>query len=268
MVDRGLSIGLRTNDSKLLRDFFSCLAPVSDLSLAETGDHHYSIEARARAHGRRYALAAGNRKIGVVDTRAEAIMCVLSDLHFKIARSSRANIFVHAEVIGWEGAAVVMPGRSFPGKADLVIELLRHGATYFSDEYAIFDSDGMVHPFGRNPHVRSPRGTSRPTQAAGVFASPTANVRLPVGLLLFASYSPDARWHSRRLTPGHALRGLVQHAVCVRRTPAEVLRSLSRVSLSAPAFIAERGEARSAARRILQLVEAERGRRQLLNSIQ
>jgi len=82
MVDRGLSIGLRTNDSKLLRDFFSCLAPVSDLSLAETGDHHYSIEARARAHGRRYALAAGNRKIGVVDTRAEAIMCVLSDLHF------------------------------------------------------------------------------------------------------------------------------------------------------------------------------------------
>jgi len=196
----------------------------------------------------------------VVDTRAEAIMSLLSHLHWKIAQSSRAYIFVRAGVVGWEGAAVVMPGLTFTGKTSLVIELLRQGATYFSDEYAIFDSAGMVHPFARNLHVRSLGGTSRRMLPAGVFAAPNATARLPVGLLLFATYLPGAKWQSRRLTPGHALLGLLQNTACMRRTPAEVLRSLSRVALSAPAFAAERGEVRNAARRILRLVEAQRGR--------
>lgn len=256
MVDRGLSIGLRTNDPEALRMFFSCLVPASDLSFADSGDYRYSIEAQPRAHGRRYALSVGDRTLGVVETRAEAVMCLLSHLHWKIAQSSHANIFVHAGVIGWQGAALVMPGRSFTGKTSLVIELLRHGATYFSDEYAIFDSDGMVHPFPRDLHVRSPNGISRRMLPAGAFAAPTATSRLPVGLLLFASYSPDTRWQSRSLTPGHALLGLLQNTVRVRRTPAEVLRSLSRVAHSAPAFAAERGEARRAAQPILRLVKA------------
>ena len=68
-----------------------------------------------------------------------------SDLQLHVAEQARRRLFVHAGVVGWKGRAIVIPGRSFTGKTTLVAELVRAGASYYSDEYALIDSRGKIH---------------------------------------------------------------------------------------------------------------------------
>jgi uridine kinase len=41
---------------------------------------------------------------------------------------------------------IAIPGRSFSGKTSLVTALVRAGAVYYSDEFAVIDRDGLVRP--------------------------------------------------------------------------------------------------------------------------
>jgi hypothetical protein len=246
-----LSIGVRSNDAKLLEDVLSCPLPAST-TVYGSRDYRYCVHALADG---RYEIFVGDRGIGVVPARPEAVMCLLSHLHWKLAQASVTETFIHAGSVAWKGRAIILPGRSFTGKTSLVVQLLRKGATYLSDEYALLDPAGRVHPFARQLHVRSADGLTRRLLPASAFTKDIGAASLPAGLILFASYSPAARWQPRRLTPGQALLGLLDNTVCVRRTPRQVLSCLARTALSAPAFAAQRGEARRVADRILELTE-------------
>lgn len=59
-----------------------------------------------------------------------------SSLKLFVAEMAPERVFVHAGVIGWHGKAILIPGRSYSGKITLVSELVRAGASYYSDEYA------------------------------------------------------------------------------------------------------------------------------------
>ena len=93
-----------------------------------------------------------------ITPRTKAIMpvhlygqCARMDV---IAEVARNRVFVHAGVVGWKGRAIVIPGRSYSGKSTLVSELIRAGAAYYSDEYAVFDSRGRVYPFAKPLEMR------------------------------------------------------------------------------------------------------------------
>ena len=79
-----------------------------------------------------------------------------------IAANTRDWIFVHAGAVACGGRAVVLPGESFSGKTTLVAALVQAGASYYSDEYAVLDADGRVHPYARRLSIRSDGG--EPTQ--------------------------------------------------------------------------------------------------------
>ena len=64
-----------------------------------------------------------------------------------LACHSPVAIYLHAGVLEWKGKALVLPGISYSGKTTLVQELVRLGARFYSDEYAIIDTKGRVHPF-------------------------------------------------------------------------------------------------------------------------
>ena len=87
----------------------------------------------------------------VTDEFARALM-----VH--VANYAPDRVFVHAGVVGWKGRALVLPGTSFAGKTTLVAELVRAGATYYSDEYAVVDEQGRVHPYPRDLQMRDAGG--------------------------------------------------------------------------------------------------------------
>lgn len=168
-----------------------------------------------------------------------------SDLQRYVAEMAPRRVFVHAGVVGWRGKAIVIPGRTFTGKTTLVAELVRAGATYYSDEYAVFDLRGRVHPYARPLAVRE-NGTGKQRRYGVERFGGMAGVRpLPVGLVVVSEYKAGARWRPRRLSAGQGALALLNNTVSIRRQPEEALAALQEVVFRAPVIKGSRGEARN-----------------------
>src|SRR5207237_2668254 len=77
-----------------------------------------------------------------------------SRLRLTVAEFAKSRVFIHAGVVGWKGKAIVIPGKSFHGKTTLTAELVKRGALYYSDEYAVLSEEGMVYPFPKTLSMR------------------------------------------------------------------------------------------------------------------
>jgi hypothetical protein len=71
-----------------------------------------------------------------------------------VAEFAIGKVFLHAGVVAWNNRALIIPAKSFQGKTTLVAELVKKGAVYYSDEYAVLDEDGLVHPFPKKLSMR------------------------------------------------------------------------------------------------------------------
>jgi hypothetical protein len=162
---------------------------------------------------------------------------------------------LHAGVVGWGGKALILPGESCAGKSTLVSSLLRAGATYFSDEYAVLDADGMVHPYPRPFSLRCP-GKPALRVLPDQLGAPTGQTPLPVGLMAILTYQPGCTTSPRILRPGPALLQVLRHVLPARRRPAAALELLSRLVRTTPVLHGPRGEAAEIIRTLLEAVEA------------
>jgi hypothetical protein len=179
-----------------------------------------------------------------------------SDLQLFVAEAARRRVFVHAGVVGWRGRALLIPGRSFTGKTSLVAALVRAGATYYSDEYAVLDARGRVHPYPRLLSIRE-AGSDTPRRCPPEALGGRAGSRpLPVGLVAVTQYRPGARWRPRALTAGQAALALLDNTVPALRKPAAVLDALQQVVSHAALLKGARGEAEEAAEALLRRMEA------------
>ena len=179
-----------------------------------------------------------------------------ADVQLYVAERARRRVFVHAGVVGWKGKAILLPGRTLSGKTTLVSELLRLGATYYSDEYAPLDAKGRVHPYARPLSVRAGAADPRPARrTAGELGAGVGRTPLPVGLVAFTHYEPGVRWRARALTPGQGIISLLENAVPARRRPEACLATLREVVATAHVVKGARGEAREMAEALLSRVE-------------
>ena len=155
-------------------------------------------------------------------------------------------VAVHAGVVGTPDGVIVLPGRSMAGKSTLVRALVDAGADYWSDEFALLDGSGLVHPYPRAMTLRTPTGSERhvPPAAVDVEAGPRA-CHL-VGVLAFGD-----RWEVTALTPGEATMALIDNCVSIRRDPARALTALTALAEGARALGGTRGEASETAAHLL-----------------
>jgi hypothetical protein len=177
-----------------------------------------------------------------------------SSLHFNVAVDARRRIFVHAGVVGWRGQAIVIPGRSMSGKTTLVAELVRAGATYYSDEFAVFDACGRVHPYARPLMIREEEDKDRQKRYSVEALGGRAGIKpLPVGLVAVTAFKAGAKWRPRVLGPGQALLTLLDNTVIVR--PKTALKFLQPVALGATVLKGSRDEAHKTVERLLNEIE-------------
>lgn len=255
----GVRVGVRTNDPLGLASFAERLPPGSKLTEAGEVEDLYSVVfgGPARAGVRRLSLLYVNaRRLARARDAREVLERFESELKLHVAERARRRVFVHAGVVGWKGRAILLPGRSFSGKTTLVSELLRAGAEYYSDEYAVLDAEGRVHPYARPLAVRAAGaqgGCERlPPEAFGGRGGARP---LRVGLVVLTKYREGARWRPRAVSPGRAALELLENTVAARSRPRAALAALGRVTASARALKCPRGEAAEAARAILERAE-------------
>jgi hypothetical protein len=255
----GLRIGIRVNKPEVLDSLESCLPPTWEPTSAPIVERLYSVVAggnAARPNVRFYHLLyGGSARLARTLVLEDVFAALESDLQLYVAEYARRRVFVHAGVVGWKGRAIILPGRTFSGKSTLVAALLRAGATYYSDEYAVFDAQGRVHPYARPLSLRT-QGSVRPLRRrAEALGGRTGRRPLPVGLIALTGFRPHGRWRPRTLTPGRAVLELLTHTVSVRRQPDVAMTRLQRVAEQTRTVKGIRGEADEMAAALLERAE-------------
>jgi hypothetical protein len=139
------------------------------------------------------------------------------------------RLFAHAGVVGWQECAIIIPGRSGSGKTTLVAELVRAGATYYSDEFAVFDHNGYVYPYPKPLSLREVQGGHRIKLSAEELGGRIGTNPLPVAIVLATQYDEHARWQPQILSPGQAVLRLFENTIDARRRPQCAISIFARV---------------------------------------
>ncbi len=254
----GVKIGIRVNQRAMLDRVESLLPPGWKPLSSPTVDelHSLRVGGATRTRARAFNLVYWGivRRARTLDLD-EALATLAANLRLSIATAARRRVFVHAGVVAWRGRALVLPGRSHAGKSTLVAALAKAGATYYSDEFAVLDSRGRVHPFAKPLSLRDEEGGGPRWVTAEALGSSSGTMPLPVGLVVLSNYRAGARWRPSRLTPGPALLELLAHTVPIRRRPQPSLGALSAMVERAAVLKSPRGEAEDVAPRLLRLLE-------------
>lgn len=246
----GLRIGVRATDADLLERMIPCLPPGWRPTSGEGVDHLYSLS--AGVDGRRYhALYVGVMKLARSLEFDEILFAFEADLELRVAEFARGSVFVHAGVVGWRGGAIVLPGQSFTGKSTLVEALVRAGADYYSDEYAVLDAKGRVRPYARPLSLRTDAEGGVRVVRPQDFGGRTGKKPLPVEHVILTRFRPGAQWRPRKCSTGQAIMALLGHTIPARRKPAAVLTALRNAVAGASVLRGSRGEAQEFALRLL-----------------
>jgi len=180
-----------------------------------------------------------------------ALTILDSQMRLVIAANAQDRLFVHAGVVSLEGRALVIPGGSFTGKTTLVEALVRAGATYYSDEYALLDDAGRVHPYPRPLSIRSDDGTAARDRRADLIGRVAGDEQAELATVVMTRYQAGAEWRPRRVSTGRGVLALLANTVPAQDRPEESLRTLRRAVAGATTLEGVRGEAAPAAGALL-----------------
>ncbi|HWP42488.1 MAG TPA: hypothetical protein VNO14_04585 [Blastocatellia bacterium] len=256
LISYGVRIGVRVNDARLLDRIKEYLPPDWRPSKTNVVERIYSVIAGgpgARPGLHKLSILYGNAERLARSKELDDVLDSLeSNIKRYIAEMARRRVFVHAGVVGWKGRAIVIPGRTFSGKTTLVAELVRAGATYYSDEYAVFDQRGLVHPYARPLAVRENGGYKQTRRSVKELGGAAGARPLPVGMVVVSEYREGARWRPRQLTAGQGALALLNNTASIRRQPEEALSTLREVVSRAQVIKGARGEASEVAAALIE----------------
>ncbi len=204
----------------------------------------------------RDSLYKDGETIAIRQLRESVLAQMDSYIRLTVAEFAVNKVFIHAGVVSWKGKAIIMPGKSFQGKSTLTAALVRRGAQYYSDEYAILDKNGLVSPFPKMISIRGEiddyQQIDYPVEAFGG----TAGIEsVPVGMILSTEYKPNGKWKPRILTRGKGAIELIKNALSIRYDPTFNLLVINRVTKNSVVVKSPRGEATDVADMILEFFE-------------
>ena len=168
-----------------------------------------------------------------------------------VAEKAREWVFIHAGVVGWRGKAIILPAASRAGKTTLVSELIRLGADYYSDEYAVINPSGLVHPYERDLSVRTPGSEIQIPVPPAEFGAEIGSHPIPVGLVVLTKFENEAEFRPEKLSMGIGIMETVPEVIPIRYSTDFSLKVLNTAFSRAIIIKSLRGEAQTAARSIL-----------------
>jgi hypothetical protein len=194
-----------------------------------------------------FSVFKNNLEIGVAGSLEKGFGILESNLRLTAAEFTKQVVFLHAGVVGWEGKALIIPGKSFSGKTTLVAEFVKRGFLYLSDEYAVIDKQGLIHPF---PKKLSVRGIIDDFTQMDFDVEQLGGKRgvepLPAGFLLVTEYRRNAFVAQlSEASAGAGMMACLANSISIRQQPQLVLEVIDSMLARCRIFQNERGAARA-----------------------
>lgn len=253
LESHGVRLDVEVDDDALLPAVRLILPPGWQPSEEFPEDGHFTV--RRSDHGTYDVLSEGVPvALGV---EAEVAVHVLdAQIRARIAILAHDQFFIHAGVVALDGHAIVLPGPSFSGKSSLVAALVDAGATYYSDEFAVLDVDGRIHPYTKPLSLRPENarwgdaGTETPVDG------PKGDAPAHAGLIVMTKYVPGTQFAPQARPTGVGALAMLTNAVPARSRTKETLAAVGRAADGAKVLEGDRGEAAAAAAVLLDALRA------------
>jgi hypothetical protein len=259
----GARLGVRTNDATELEALAARYPPYWVPARGQVVAHlvsaRFALPARREGLRNYHLLYDGPMRISRTLDRDELLETFESHLH-RLVAASASKVFIHAGVVGWKGKAIVLPGRTLAGKTSLVAALMRAGAEYYSDEYAVVDREGRVHPYPKRLGIRQPERIEQQLTAPNLLGGSVGSRPLPVGMILFTRYREGAGWKPRELMATQGALKLLEFCVSTLRVPQTAVETVKRMADGALTLRTTRGEADQVINQILGLSDRSAAR--------
>jgi hypothetical protein len=184
----------------------------------------------------------------------ETVISVLtSRLRNIVAELAKGFVFIHAGVVAVDGKAIVIPANSMAGKTTLVVELIKRGAIYYSDEFAIIDDEGLVWPFPKTLSIRGEKSTFEQVEyRAADLGGKTGRKPIPVGMVVLTEFKENAEWGPVVRTPSEGVLDTLASTISTRTNPDFALGVLKKVAETATFIKSPRSDAAEVADWILK----------------
>lgn len=202
----------------------------------------------------RFRLWVNGEPVAEAEHPKQLADAVINAIDETVIRCMRGLHAVHAGAVSIGGRGLLLPGGTHAGKSSLVVELLRRGARYFSDEYALIDPAGCVHAYPRPLLIRNGSPKQFPVLPeeydSGVAAS------APVQWIVFLEYKPGGAWKVQEISQSMAVLTLLKNTPHALADAPEMVGSFERAVSGALCLAGERGQVADAADEIQRLAGA------------
>ena len=231
------------HQKQLLLDRLKDVLPINFTVLSPGAKTKIEFFVKSGKKGK-FLLFKGDEKV-LSDTEEAMLLERLdSQIRLTVAEFAVDHVFVHSGVVEWKGKAIMIPASSYDGKTTMVTELVKKGATYYSDEYAILNKKGMVTPFPKTLSIREEASNGRQVEyPVETFGGKKGVKPLPIGMVLVTKYKKGSHWKPEVLTRGEGVLEIISHTVPIRNDPEFSLTVLNKVVENALIVKSNRGEA-------------------------
>lgn len=199
-----------------------------------------------------YVIGCDNVGVFATASEDEAYWWLHRDIEQTVARRAPHSLFVHAGVVGWRGVGIVIPGRGPTGKSTLVADLVRRGAVYYSDTFAVLDGQGRVHSYRGQLGV----GSEDQPHDLRLIREESPAEPLPIGLIVSGGYAPEAVWRPAVVRGPHAALPLADSMVVAREQAAQMPQIIGQIAAGAVGLRGPRAEGEEVATLLLDIVDS------------
>lgn len=223
------------------------------LPRADINSAHPEISIRIARSGEEFHLLVDGAPVVSASQAIELVPHLIHIVDEAVIQHLATLRAVHAGTVLWGGRALLIPGKTHSGKSSMVAELLRRGATYFSDEYALVDTEGRIHPYPRPLLLRNDSDEQFPVLPselnAAVGTGPAA-----VGWILLLNYEPGGAWSVHAVPQSLALLGLLKNTPHALADSPQMASAFQHAVEGASCYAGSRPDAADAAGKILELI--------------
>jgi hypothetical protein len=254
-----VKIGIRSNDAELIaecREMLDFIFPTGwrEIEFAES-KHLFSVYLPKSKNKTCYIYK--NDELAVSQVRELFKFDLLEpQLRLTVAEFATDYVFIHAGAVAYKNKAIIIPGISFSGKTTLVAELSKRGLAYYSDEYAVIDRKGLLHPFSKKLSVRGIIDDYTQVEiAVEEMGGRKGFEPIPIGMILVTKYKKNARFKPEQISTGKGIIESLANSVSIRQSPEMVLQTLGLVTSRAKVIKTNRPQVEVFADKFLSYLE-------------
>jgi hypothetical protein len=255
----GVRFRLRASSPALLDTVRTVAPPLAVPTEATTRVREFGVRGSSRRCdcGRRhdgFDVFEAGRAMASYQNEADALDFLGGTIKAHVAGTAPRYVVVHAGVVEVGGRAIVLPGRSHSGKTTLVAALVAAGATYYSDDCAVIDRRGLVHPYPQPLGMRSATRIVQVQTPIDVLGGRAGTTPVPIALVAAMTFRGEISLSVEPMRPAETALSLFEHTFGPRRDPATTMRALGAAARLARGLRGSRGDAADAAAALLAAI--------------